>query len=77
MARSCKEQAQGNQTYLKVMEVIHSAAIDGILQQAPQLLPVGLPALAVSYHHICTASQVAEVEVIEAGPSLHSEYVSA
>ncbi len=59
------------------MKIVHSAAIDGTLQQAPQLLPVGLPALAVSYHHICAAPQVAEVEVIEAGPSLHSEYVSA
>lgn len=57
------------------MQVVHAAAIDGILQQAPQLLPMGLPALAISYYHICAASQVAEVEVIEAGPSLHSEYV--
>ena len=52
------------------MQVVHAAAIDGILQQAPQLLPVGLPAVAVSYHHICAASQVAEIEVIKAGPSL-------
>lgn len=68
---------KGSQTYLKVMQVVHSTAIDGVLQQAPQLLPVGLPALAVGYHHICAASQVAEVEVIEAGPALHSDYVSA
>ncbi len=70
------EQAQGSQTYQKVMQVVHSAAVDGILQQAPQLLPVGLPALTVGYYHICAAPQVAEVEVIEAGPPLHSEYVS-
>jgi len=58
------------------VQVVHPAAINGILQQTPQLLPVGLPALAVSYHHVCAVSQVAEIEVIEAGPSLYSKYES-
>lgn len=54
------------------MGAVYAASIDGVLQQASQLLPVGLSACTVGHHHICTTPQVAEVEIIEAGPALQS-----
>lgn len=65
------QQAGRGQLNLYVKGTVHPASINSIFQQTPQLLPMGLPALAVGYYHICTTSQVTEVEVVEAGPALH------
>ena len=57
-------------TDLNIMCIVHSATIDCIFQQAPQLLPVRLTACTAGSHNLCPTSDITEIEVIEAGPAL-------
>ena len=56
---------------LNIPGVVHSATVDGILQQPPQLVPVRLTISTICSYNICTASDVTKIEVIEACPALH------